>query len=66
MNWKNFKLVDDLSGRLFDTTTKDVFIVRDLWIKKDIGDTRKTLNTTLAGKDVLCLKIRQKAIKNRK
>ena len=65
VNWKNFKLVDDLSGRLFDTTTKDVFIVRDLWIKKDIGDTRKTLNTTLAGKDVLCLKIRQKAIKNR-
>ncbi|HRZ96578.1 MAG TPA: glycoside hydrolase family 27 protein [Paludibacter sp.] len=66
VDWKNFRVNDEFSGRLFDTTTKDIFIVRDLWLKKVIGDTRKTLQATIAGEDVLCLKISKKPVKKQK
>jgi len=66
VDWKNFRVNDEFSGRLFDTTTKDIFIVRDLWLKKVIGDTRKTLQATISGEDVLCLKISKKPVKKQK
>lgn len=66
VDWKNFRVNDEFSGRIFDTTTKDIFIVSDLWLKKIIGDTRKTLQTTIAGEDVLCLKISKKPGKKQK
>lgn len=66
VDWKSFKVSDELSARTFDATGKDVFIIRDLWLKKEIGDTRKSLQAGIAGEDVLCLKITKKPAKSRK
>jgi alpha-galactosidase len=66
VDWKSFKVFDELSARTFDTTSKDVFIIRDLWLKKEIGDTRKPLQATIGVEDVLCLKITKKPVKSRK
>lgn len=66
VDWKSFKIFDELSGRTFDTTSKDLFIIRDLWLKKDIADTRKPLLVTIGVEDVLCLKITKKPAKSRK
>jgi alpha-galactosidase len=59
-NWKTCMIKDDLSNRILDTTGKGVFIVRDLWLKKDIGDTRKELNAVIPAHDVLCIKLSAK------
>ena len=55
VDWKSFNVFDELSGRTFNTTTKEVYVTRDLWSKKEIGDTRKTLHTNLGAEDVICL-----------
>jgi alpha-galactosidase len=65
-DWKLFSVTDDLSGRKLNTTTKAVFVIRDLWLKKPAGDTRKTLTAVIPAHDVLCLKLSKKAIKSRK
>lgn len=57
VDWKTLRVSDELSARTLDTTGKEVFLVRDLWLRKDIGDTRKVAQTTLTGQDVWCLKI---------
>ena len=66
VDWKSFKVFDELSARTFDTTSKDAFIIRDLWLRKDITDTRKPLLATIGVEDVLCLKITKKPAKSRK
>ncbi len=57
INWKTFSVTDSLSNRILDTTTREQYKIRDLWLKKNIGDTRKTLKTTIPAHDVLCLKL---------
>jgi len=57
VDWKTFSVADSLSNRTLDTTGKELFKIRDLWLKKNIGDTRKVLKATLQGHDVLCLKL---------
>ncbi|MDK2838397.1 MAG: alpha-galactosidase, partial [Bacteroidota bacterium] len=66
VDWKNFSVKDDLSGKTLDTTGKNLFVIRDLWQKKDIGDTKKNLSTTIPPHDVLCLRIKQKQTKSSK
>jgi alpha-galactosidase len=60
VDWKNFSVKDDLSGKTLDTTSKNLFVIRDLWLKKELGDTRKNIHTTIPSHDILCLKLKQK------
>jgi len=57
LDWKTFSVTDSLSNRTLNTTTKEVYKLRDLWLKKNLGDTRKPLKVTIPGRDVLCLKL---------
>ncbi len=57
LDWKTFSVTDSLSNRTLNTTAKEVYKLRDLWLKKNVGDTRKPLKATLPGRDVLCLKL---------
>lgn len=65
-DWKIFSVTDELTGRKMDTTGKEVFILRDLWLQKAVGDTRKALSAVIPGHDVLCLKVSKKPVKSRK
>jgi alpha-galactosidase len=57
LDWKTFSVTDSLSNRTLNTAAKEVYKLRDLWLKKNVGDTRKPLKATLPGRDVLCLKL---------
>ncbi|HJV77300.1 MAG TPA: glycoside hydrolase family 27 protein [Paludibacter sp.] len=57
LDWKTFSVTDSLSNRTLNTTAREVYKLRDLWLKKNVGDTRKTLKTTIPARDVLCLKL---------
>jgi len=57
LDWKTVSVTDSLSNRTLNTTAKEVYKLRDLWLKKNVGDTRKPLKATLPGRDVLCLKL---------
>jgi alpha-galactosidase len=65
-DWKSFSVSDKLSNHNIDTTGKNVYLLRDLWLKKSIGDTRKTLNSIIQAQDVLCLKMTKRTDKSRK
>jgi len=65
-DWKSFSVADDFSGLKLDTTGKDVYILRDLWVNNSIRDTRKALIATIPAHDVLCLKVFMKPVKSRK
>jgi len=60
MDWKTFSATDTLSNRVLDTRGKDIYQLRDLWLKKTVGDTRKPFKITIIGHDVLCLKLFKK------
>jgi len=57
MSWKTLSVADSLSNRTLDTSGKLQYKLRDLWLAKNIGDTRKPLKTTIPAHDVLCLKL---------
>ena len=57
IDWKTTNITDTLSGRVFNTTGKEFYKIRDLWLKKNTGDTRKMLKATIPAQDVLCLKL---------
>jgi alpha-galactosidase len=57
LNWKTINITDTLSNRVLDTTSKEIYKMRNLWLKKNIGDTRKTLKTNIQAQDVLFLKL---------
>jgi alpha-galactosidase len=54
--WQNEMVNDQLSKRELNATTT-TYKLRDLWLKKDVGDTRKSLKATIAPHDVLVLKL---------
>jgi alpha-galactosidase len=58
-NWKNEKVLDDLSSRHanFDTAT---YSLKNLWTKQDVGDTSQPLNVEVPGHDVLMLRLQEK------
>lgn len=55
-DWKENKVIDDLSSRdaAFDKT---VYKIRDLWLKKDAGTTKKAFSRTLSSHDVVMLRL---------
>jgi alpha-galactosidase len=62
-DWKTFSVTDEVSGRTLDTRGKTIWMLRDLWLKKSVGDTRKAISVMLPSRDVLCLKLSPKAVK---
>jgi alpha-galactosidase len=57
LDWKTFSVTDSLSNRTLNTTAKEVYKLRNLWLKKNVGDTRKPLKAIIPAKDILCLKL---------
>jgi alpha-galactosidase len=57
LDWITFSVTDKFSGRTLDTTGKNVYRIRNLWLKKETGKTNKPLKAIIAGHDVLCLKL---------
>jgi alpha-galactosidase len=57
-DWKNEQVADSLSGRDagFDKTT---YGLRDLWAKRDAGDTRSPLSVDVSTHDVLLFRLRK-------
>lgn len=66
VDWKNFKVKDELSEKILDTTGRTVFSIQNLWLKDWISDTRKPLSAMIPAHDVLCLKLVKKPSKTRK
>ena len=65
-DWKTFSVTDELSGEKLDLTGKEVYLLRDLWLKKIVADSRKVLKAIVPGHDVLAFKISKKPVKSRK
>jgi len=57
LDWKTISITDTLTNRILNTTGKEIYKLRDLWLKKNIGNTRKTLQSTIPAQDVLCLRL---------
>jgi alpha-galactosidase len=55
-NWQA-EIVNDTLSRKELTAKTTTYKLRDLWLKKDIGDTKKPLKATIASHDVLVLKL---------
>jgi alpha-galactosidase len=55
LNWISENVSDNLSGRQLNSAT--TYLVRDLWSKKNIGDTKKPLKSVIAPHDVLILRL---------
>lgn len=55
-DWSKNVITDELSSRTLDTA-KDVYTLRDLWGKKNLGTTQKKLNAVVASHDVLMLEL---------
>lgn len=56
LNWNENHIVDSITGReiKFDT---DTYKIRDLWLKKDIGNTEKILMAEIPSHDVIMLRL---------
>jgi len=57
LDWKTVSVTDTLSNRTLNTTAREIYKIRDLWMKKNIGETRKNLKAIIPAHDVLCLKL---------
>ncbi|HEY2721133.1 MAG TPA: glycoside hydrolase family 27 protein [Chitinophagaceae bacterium] len=55
-NWENEIVNDNLSGRQLNSKNT-TYKLRDLWQKKDVGDTKKPLNVTLSSHDVVVFRL---------
>ncbi|MFW5656488.1 MAG: glycoside hydrolase family 27 protein [Bacteroidota bacterium] len=55
-DWSKHVIVDDLKGFTYDFSETD-YTIRDLWLKKDIGKTKKALKTAVNGHDVVMLRL---------
>lgn len=62
IDWKSLHITDTLSNRTLNTTGKNLYVFKDLWDKKNSGDTRKPLKSVISSHDVLCLKLYEKLI----
>jgi alpha-galactosidase len=56
VDWKPLTITDSLSHREFNTA-KENYVVRDLFLKKQLGSTAKPLPVTLPAHDVLLLRL---------
>ncbi len=55
-DWKNHFIKDDFAQRQFDAK-KMTYKIRDLWTKKNSGDTNSVLKTQVASHDVVMLRL---------
>jgi len=55
-DWSSHVINDEFSSRTLDPT-KDVYALRDLWGKKNLGTTQKKLISEIASHDVLLLRL---------
>ena len=55
-NWKSDTISDTVSNRQFNTKAT-VYKLRDLWLKKDMGSTKKPLKALIPSHDVLMLRL---------
>ncbi len=60
LNWTNLKISDELSG-LDVHFDKQVYNLRDLWLKKDVGTTAKQIEQDIPSHDVFVLKLTKKS-----
>ncbi|MDA3879597.1 MAG: glycoside hydrolase family 27 protein [Prolixibacteraceae bacterium] len=58
-NWNEKVVVDDFASRKIDFANIE-YAIRDLWLHKDIGTTKKTLKATVPSHDVLMLRLSTK------
>jgi len=65
-NWKALVATDDFSGRSLDASGNNIFVLKDLWLKKITGDTRKPFSTVIPGHDALCFRLIRKQAKSPK
>jgi alpha-galactosidase len=56
IDWSRIVIGDDISKMRFNAN-ETTFTVRDLWKKKNIGDTRKNLVTEIASHDVFMIRL---------
>jgi alpha-galactosidase len=57
-NWQNEVVYDTVSKRQLNTNNT-TYTIRDLWTKKDGGNTKKPLKTTVPAHDVLVLRLKK-------
>jgi alpha-galactosidase len=57
LNWKDLN-ISDLQSGLDIHFDKQIFSLRDLWLKKDMGKTDKKLEQSIASHDVLVLRLK--------
>jgi alpha-galactosidase len=55
-NWANEMVNDDVSKKQLNAN-ETIYKLRDLWLRKDVGDTKKPLKATVGSHDVLVLKL---------
>jgi alpha-galactosidase len=60
VDWKNVQITDTLTGKVLNTTQKNMHLLRDLWQNKEIGNTKKPFKKTIPARDVVCLKVYRK------
>ncbi|MDR0973394.1 MAG: glycoside hydrolase family 27 protein [Prevotellaceae bacterium] len=56
IDWQNFNLYDDVAKRFTDFDSK-TYKIRNLWTKKDDGDTKKSRVVTIPAHDVLLYRL---------
>lgn len=59
IDWQKFNLYDDVSKRFTDFDSK-VYGIRDLWAKKDVGNTKKGRTVVIPGHDVVFYRLSPK------
>ncbi len=58
-DWQKEEVEDTVAKKVFNCSTS-VYTLRDLWLKRAIGDTKKPLKATIPGHDVLMVRLRKK------
>lgn len=59
IDWQKFNLYDDVAKRFTDFDSK-IYEIRDLWGKKDVGNTKKGRTVVIPGHDVVLYRLTPK------
>lgn len=59
IDWQKFNLYDDVAKRFTDFDSK-IYEIRDLWDKKDVGNTKKGRTVVIPGHDVVLYRLTPK------
>jgi alpha-galactosidase len=58
-NWKK-NYIDDQFAQKFYDFSKNIYLIRDLWAKAEIGNTSDIFKSTLSGHNVIMLRLKRK------